>query len=103
DPANGGKVYVNGTTKYALSSYLGNTGRNYTDWRTTGDTGVLHLYPSQAGVKLQAITDGTSNTLLIGERPPSTAGSGTNPAIDGYWGWWLSDNDYDTSMWAMAP
>jgi len=116
DYVNAGKIYtdVSGTLtrKYALTSYLCNTGRQYTDWVPVssgglgGDTGVMHCYPAQAGVKLTSITDGTSNTLMVGERPPATAASGAITGtfnIDGYWGWWLSDNDYDASMWAMAP
>jgi prepilin-type processing-associated H-X9-DG protein len=36
-------------------------------------------------VKITGITDGTSNTVLVGERPPSS---------DLYWGWWAySDSD----------
>jgi hypothetical protein len=37
------------------------------------------------GVVLNAIQDGTSNTLMVGERPPDTTM---------YWGWW-SVSDYD--------
>jgi prepilin-type N-terminal cleavage/methylation domain-containing protein len=46
----------------ALTSYAGSAGRDY----TTRD-GVL--YPTSQ-VKIRDITDGTSTTLLIGERPP---------------------------------
>jgi type II secretory pathway pseudopilin PulG len=37
------------------------------------------------GIILNGISDGTSNTLMLGERPPSK---------DLYWGWW-SVSDYD--------
>lgn len=40
------------------------------------------------GIKITAITDGTSNTLMLGERPPD------QPL---YWGWW-SVSDYDCML-----
>jgi prepilin-type processing-associated H-X9-DG protein len=94
DPNNGGRVY--GGNQYALTSYLCNTGRNFNDWSTGGDTGVMNLYPTNPGVKMTTITDGTSNTLMIGERPPQ---GGTN---DMYYGWWVYI-DYDAAMWAINP
>jgi prepilin-type N-terminal cleavage/methylation domain-containing protein/prepilin-type processing-associated H-X9-DG protein len=44
--------------------------------------------PMSPGVTIAQITDGTSNTLMIGERPP---------AADGGWGWWIF-SDYDTIL-----
>lgn len=58
----------------SLTCYLGVSGRSglLEAW---GQDGVLYVNSS---VRIAAITDGTSNTLMVGERPPAT---------DGYWGW----------------
>lgn len=40
------------------------------------------------GIKFSGVTDGLSNTLMIGERPPDN---------NMYWGWW-SVSDYDTLL-----
>lgn len=59
--------------RIALTSYLGNAG---TDYRTRD--GVLFL---DSNVRVTDIADGSSQTLLIGERPPSW---------DALFGWWHS-------------
>jgi prepilin-type N-terminal cleavage/methylation domain-containing protein len=66
----------------ALSGYLGVSGRNQFK-ETYGQDGVLYV---NAGVRIAAITDGTSTTLLVGERPPS---------YDLSYGWvWAGSGDY---------
>jgi prepilin-type N-terminal cleavage/methylation domain-containing protein/prepilin-type processing-associated H-X9-DG protein len=57
----------------AFTAYLGNSGRN----ATTRD-GIL--YPDSR-IRLLDIRDGASNTLLVGERPPSA---------DLLFGWWFA-------------
>ncbi len=66
----------------ALTSYLGVNGRN--QFREAGgQDGILFV---NAGVKMPSISDGTSNTLLVGERPPSN---------DLYYGWvWAGAGDF---------
>ncbi|HZU36839.1 MAG TPA: DUF1559 domain-containing protein, partial [Gemmataceae bacterium] len=59
----------------ALSSYLGNEGTDQ-----FSEDGVLYL---DSRVKMVDIIDGTSNTLLVGERPPSP---------DLRFGWWYAAN-----------
>jgi len=68
--------------RVALTSYLGVEGTNQ-----RLQDGVLFL---DSAVRLADITDGTTNTLLVGERPPSA---------DRALGWWYagSGQDFDGS------
>src|SRR5262249_2804779 len=66
----------------ALTGYYGVSGRNRFK-EAMGQDGILYV---NAGVKIVQITDGTSNTLLVGERPPSS---------DLNYGWmWAGSGDY---------
>jgi prepilin-type N-terminal cleavage/methylation domain-containing protein/prepilin-type processing-associated H-X9-DG protein len=76
----------------ALTSYLGVTGSDNTS--TAQITGPSNGFfrvtstpaaPQAKGVTMTGITDGTSNSLAIGERPPS---------MNSFWGWW-SVSDFD--------
>jgi len=67
-----------------LTSYLGVAGRSYSEYPSTG---VIHTLGVR--VTIPGITDGTSNTLMVGERPPS-------PEL--YWGWWTW-GDFDVALW----
>jgi prepilin-type N-terminal cleavage/methylation domain-containing protein len=60
-------VWTDGTNRAQLTSYLGVTGRSQFK-EAGGQDGVLYV---NSAVKMGQITDGTSNTLMIGERPSS--------------------------------
>jgi len=66
----------------ALTSYLGVSGKDVFK-EDGGQDGMLYV---NSGVQMGQVSDGTSNTLLCGERPPSN---------DLYFGWmWAGCGDY---------
>jgi len=66
----------------ALTSYLGVNGKDQFK-EDGGQDGILYI---NSQVKLVSITDGTSNTVMVGERPPSN---------DLYYGWmWAGSGDF---------
>ena len=71
----------------ALTAYLGVAGENGrgTSSLIPGRNGII-IY--QGRVKMADITDGTSNTMMVGERPPSR---------DMIFGWWFAGAGFDSS------
>jgi prepilin-type processing-associated H-X9-DG protein len=73
----------------AITTYIGVTGNDEVEG-SDGKNGFFApwywwQYTGKKPVKMASITDGTSNTVAVGERPPSN---------DLYWGWWAySDTD----------
>jgi prepilin-type N-terminal cleavage/methylation domain-containing protein/prepilin-type processing-associated H-X9-DG protein len=61
----------------AMTSYLGVLGREWAGYPDDG-TGI---FGREVGVKSAQITDGLSNTVMVGERPPSR---------DNSVGWWVA-------------
>jgi prepilin-type N-terminal cleavage/methylation domain-containing protein len=77
--------YPDAYAQGAFTSYLGVTGADADpNIQISGPTNGIFDVTSK-GYPLISITDGTSNTLMIGERPP---------ALDMVWGWW-GVSDYD--------
>jgi len=76
-------------TPVGLTSYCAVTGNDEIDG-SDATNGAFATYTWQsgrktAGSKIAKFTDGTSNSLMVGERPPST---------DLYWGFWaFTDSD----------
>lgn len=77
----GNQVYSGapyGIADQATTGYLGNSGTT-----STSMDGVLYM---GSKVALPHITDGTSNTIMVGERPPNT---------NLEFGWWFTAYGYD--------
>ncbi|MCA9070907.1 MAG: DUF1559 domain-containing protein [Planctomycetaceae bacterium] len=66
-----------GNNRAALTSYLGVNGLNQFQ-EAGGQNGMLYV---NSGVRFRDITDGSTNTLFVGERPPTK---------DLVYGWWFA-------------
>ena len=73
DPTSGLSHFTHENRLVASTNYLGVNGTNWTK-----EDGVFYLDSRTA---ISRITDGTANTMLIGERPPSN---------DFWYGWWYT-------------
>jgi type II secretory pathway pseudopilin PulG len=80
-------VYAPGSRPVTFYAGVSGTSNNNPAW-PVGD-GVLY---SRSHVRLTDVTDGSSNTLMVGERPPS-------PNLD--WGWWDTATLPDYAWWDM--
>jgi hypothetical protein len=79
----------------AFTDYLGVDGIQGQDanppaWPVGDKCGILVSsdYSTKRKINIASITDGTSNTLMAGERPPSA---------DMFYGWWFAPGGFDGS------
>jgi prepilin-type N-terminal cleavage/methylation domain-containing protein/prepilin-type processing-associated H-X9-DG protein len=79
-----GAVLYNPKDGHGYSCYLAVAGHEI-----YGTSGIMFL---NSRVRVEDVADGTSNTLMVVERPPAMAGG------RGGWGWWESDNVADVNM-----
>jgi prepilin-type N-terminal cleavage/methylation domain-containing protein len=73
---------------WAPTDYVGITGIDYFSTKST-EIGVFNQAlsgPQSTIVRVTDIRDGTSNTIMVGERPIS---------CDNFWGWWSFNVGYD--------
>ena len=73
DPRRGRAQFTHGNRLVGLTSYLGVCGTVYTDYDG--------IFFQNSRIRAADISDGLSNTVMIGERPPSP---------DNWYGWWYA-------------
>jgi prepilin-type N-terminal cleavage/methylation domain-containing protein/prepilin-type processing-associated H-X9-DG protein len=75
----------------AFTSFLGVSGIDKTDFNSANSLEKVGIFYAESHVRFVEITDGLSNTLMVGERPPSE---------DLVFGWWFAgagEDDLGTS------
>lgn len=93
-------------TKVRISSYAGCTGSWYADlleypdpMNATRVDQINGLFTANRGIPFAAITDGTSQTMLLSER---AHGLLTGDDLR-YWHWWADAVSVDTRFWTIFP
>ena len=69
---------------YGMTDYVGVAGYDY--YSTGTQMGIIN--DNGIAVTISQVTDGTSNTLIVAERPFSVGIANSNYPDPYYWGWW---------------
>jgi prepilin-type N-terminal cleavage/methylation domain-containing protein len=80
---------------YGLTSYLACHGSTFATFNFSSNTfngdGLMY---TTSKTRLDGVPDGTSNTIMAGERPPSP----DDTYLPLYWGWWFFETNWDVGM-----
>jgi prepilin-type N-terminal cleavage/methylation domain-containing protein/prepilin-type processing-associated H-X9-DG protein len=85
----------------AVTSYAGNAGTTSTP--ATGATGTDGMFWINSKVRIREVTDGTSNTLLMGERTRFNLQTSSSAEAVGGWAWANSDSMEDFTLNCSQP
>jgi prepilin-type N-terminal cleavage/methylation domain-containing protein len=80
-------IFANGERPVTFYAGVSGTANNNGRWPICD--GMIY---NRSKTRLVDVTDGTSNTLMVGERPPS-------PSLD--WGWWDTATNPNIAWWDM--
>jgi prepilin-type N-terminal cleavage/methylation domain-containing protein len=90
DANNTGPVSGYSLTSYVAITGSGNPDNGGTSLVVANNNGILNL---AANTRMTDIQDGTSNTVMVGPRPPISGGG---------WGWAMSNYGFDSSSYTTA-
>jgi prepilin-type N-terminal cleavage/methylation domain-containing protein/prepilin-type processing-associated H-X9-DG protein len=85
---------------FAVTSYAGNAGTVATPVSGTGTDGMFWI---NSKVRIKEVTDGTSNTLLMGERSRQNLQTSSSALAVGGWAWCNSSSMEDFTLNSLEP